>query len=219
MSSLALMRWLESSPERYDAGMKILTFGNVSKLHDAVAAAATSKPGGRVLEIGCGTGTVTQLLLARGAKVTAIDQSPEMIDQAKQRVRRNEGAEVTWLEQTAAEIDGLPQASFDAIVLCLCLSDMSSIERAYVLGATRRLLGEGGRLVVADEVFSPGGWRRFAQLLWRVPQAMTGWLLVGALSQPIRDLVGEIRAAGYDLRDEQRWLMGSLALVVAEPPR
>ena len=40
MSSLALMRWLEESPERYDAGMRLLTLGRISKLHAAVAAAA-----------------------------------------------------------------------------------------------------------------------------------------------------------------------------------
>ena len=28
MSSLALMRWLEGSPERYDAGMRLITFGH-----------------------------------------------------------------------------------------------------------------------------------------------------------------------------------------------
>ena len=79
------MRWLESSPQRYDAGMRALTFGLVSALHAAVAEAAVRSPGDRVLEIGCGTGAVTQRLCARGARVTAIDQSPEMIEQAKAR--------------------------------------------------------------------------------------------------------------------------------------
>ncbi len=44
MSSLALMRLLESTPERYDAGMRLITLGRVSDLHDAVAAAATPVP-------------------------------------------------------------------------------------------------------------------------------------------------------------------------------
>ena len=75
MSSLALMRWLESAPQRYDAGMRWLTLGRVSKLHDALAAAAAPAPGAAVLEIGCGTGAVTARLVARGAIVTALDQS------------------------------------------------------------------------------------------------------------------------------------------------
>ncbi len=40
MSSLALMRWLEGAPERYDAGMRVLSFGRIARLHAAVASAA-----------------------------------------------------------------------------------------------------------------------------------------------------------------------------------
>ena len=86
MSSLALMRWLESSPGRYDVGMRVLTFGRITRLHTAVADAAVTKPGDRVLEIGCGTGSVTALLLERGARVTAIDQAPEMLERATARL-------------------------------------------------------------------------------------------------------------------------------------
>ncbi len=214
MSSLALMRWLEGSPERYDAGMRLITFGQVTPLHAGVTEAAAARPGDRVLEIGCGTGAVTKRLLDRGARVTALDQSPDMIERARARVGTDT---VDWLEQTAAEIDALPEASFDAIVLCLCLSDMSASERAYVLRACPRLLAPGGRLVAADEVHAPPGWRRVLQRLGRLPQAALGWLLVGALSQPVADLGGELERAGFALQSEQRWLGGSLALLVAEP--
>lgn len=214
MSSLALMRWLEGSPERYDAGMRVLTFGRVSRLHAAVAEAAARRPGERMLEIGCGTGTVTDLLLARGAKVTAIDQDPEMLEQARARVLR---PEVEWREQTAAEIDALPAGAYDAVVLCLCLSDMSASERAFVLGAAVERLAPGGRLVAGDEV-RPRGWRGWLQRLWRIPQAALTWLLVGAVSRPIDDLAGELRAAGLAIVEERDWLLGSLALVVGERP-
>ena len=99
MSTLALMRWLEGSPARYDAGMRALTFGRVVELHTAVVDAAVAHPGDRVLEIGCGTGSVSARLLARGAKLTAIDQSPEMLEQAKTRLGA-EADRVSWLEQT-----------------------------------------------------------------------------------------------------------------------
>ncbi len=219
MSSLALMRWLEGTPGRYDAGMRFITFGGVTKLHRAVVAAAVVKPGDRVLEIGCGTGSVTRLLLDRGAVVTAIDQSPEMLEQARERIGDEPSGAIRFIEQTASEIDALTEASFDSVVLSLCLSDMSASERAYVLRAARRLLVPGGRLVAGDEVHAPRGPLRLLQLLWRIPQAIFGWLLVGALSHPIEDLGGEIRAAGYSHRSEQRWMLGSLALFVGEVPR
>jgi demethylmenaquinone methyltransferase/2-methoxy-6-polyprenyl-1,4-benzoquinol methylase len=210
------MRWLEGSPERYDAGMRALTFGRISLLHAAVAEAAVREPGDRVLEIGCGTGAVTGRLCARGARVTALDQSPEMLEQAMARVAARGAGDVVWLEQTASEIDGLPADAFEAVVLSLCLSDMSGDERRYVLSQAAQRIAPGGRLVAADEVCAPAGWRRGVQRLVRVPQAAIGWLLVGSLSRPLPDLSGEIRATGLHIRHEAAWLLGSLQLVVAE---
>ena len=207
------MRWLEGSPERYDAGMWALSLGRVGRLHAAVAAAAVVNAGDRVLEIGCGTGAVTHLLVARGAAVTALDQAPEMLEQAKKRLGAD--APVEWLEQTAAEIDRLPQGTFDSVVLSLCLSDMSPGERAFVLRQAALRLRAGGRLVAADEVQATG-WLRLFQILWRIPQAAAGWLIVGAVSQPIPDLAGEVEAAGVRITHTATWLCRTLGLVVAE---
>ncbi len=214
MSSLALMRWLEGRPERYDTGMRALTCGRIGPLHAAVAEAAVRNAGDQVLEIGCGTGSVTVLLRARGAKVTAIDQAPEMLEQARLRLADDDA--VAWVEQTAAEIDRLPTSRFDAVVICLCLSDMSPSERAFVLREAVLRLAPGGRVVAADEV-RPKGWRGWLQRIWRIPQAALGWLLVGSLSRPIRDLAGELQAAGLRVSDSRTWLLGTLELTVAEP--
>ncbi len=216
MSSLALMRWLEGSPSRYDSGMRLLTFGCITHLHTAVANAAVTNQSSHILEIGCGTGSVTSLLLDRGARVTAIDQSPEMLELAADRINPTESNRIEYLEQTASEIDKLPRDHFDAVVLCLCLSDMSASERSFVLRESANRLTPGGRLVAADEVRSPEGWRRALQALWRVPQAALGWLLVGTVSRPVPDLKSEILATGFRVRDERSWLLGSLSLVVAE---
>jgi demethylmenaquinone methyltransferase/2-methoxy-6-polyprenyl-1,4-benzoquinol methylase len=218
LSTLALMRWLEATPGRYDAGMRVITLGRVTALHDAVAAAATPESGGQVLEIGCGTGAVTRRLLERGARVTALDQSPEMLEQARRRIAAASDAQpdrVCWLERTASEIDGLPRAGFDSVVLSLCLSEMSRGERRFVLIRARERLRPGGLLVAADEVCARG----LARPLWalaRVPQALLGWLLAGATSRPLRDLRGEVEDAGLRVSRERRWLAGTLALVVAE---
>ena len=48
MSSLALMRFLEGTPERYDAGMAAITLGRIQAVYDAVAEAAVTGPGERV---------------------------------------------------------------------------------------------------------------------------------------------------------------------------
>jgi demethylmenaquinone methyltransferase/2-methoxy-6-polyprenyl-1,4-benzoquinol methylase len=215
VSSLALMRWLESAPARYDAGMRLITLGRVALLHAAAAEAAAPAAGARVLELGCGTGSVTALLAARGARVTALDQNPEMLERA--RARLCEAAAVTWIERTASEIDALPAAGFEAVVASLCLSEMSAGERAFVLREARRRLVPGGRLVVADEVRPLRPPQRWLHAALRLPQALAGWLLAGSLSRPIADLAGELAAAGFRVTGERRWLQGSLALLSAEP--
>ena len=212
MSSLALMRWLEASPQRYDAGMNALTFGRVARLHTAAVAAAVRSQGDRVLEIGCGTGTVTAKLVQQGARVVAIEQSPEMLEVAKARVV---GADVEWREQTAAEIDKLPAEAFDAVILSLCLSDMSSSERRFVLDQSVARIGKEGVLVIADEVNAPHGWRRGLQLLWRGPQAALAWLLVGSVSRPLPDIGSELHEAKLTIVREERWMFGTLGLFVA----
>jgi len=215
MSSLALMRWLESSPARYEAGMRLLTLGRVARLHAALAEAAAPAPGASVLEIGCGTGALTRLLVQRGAQVTALDQNPEMLEQARARLA---AAPVRWIERTAAEIDTLPDAHFDAVVASLCLSEMSSAERHFVLREARLRLRPGGVLAVGDEVRPPRLWQRVLHACLRAPQVALAWLAVGSTSRPIPDLGAEVRAAGLHVRRETHWLGGRLAALIAERP-
>ncbi len=216
MSSLALMRLLESAPARYDAGMRMLTLGKVAEIHEAVAQAAAPSPGAAVLEIGCGTGAVTEALVTRGARVTAIDQNPEMLERARARLGDAPTEAVRFIERTASEIDAFPDASFDAIAASLSLSEMSRRERSFVLKHALRILRPGGVIAVADEVRPRGFAKRVLHALLRAPQAALGWLIVGSISRPISDLAGEIVAAGFVLRAERRWLLETLALVIAE---
>ena len=118
----------------------------------------------------------------------------------------------------ASEVDALPAASFDAAVASLCFSEMSASERSYVLRQLHRGLRPGGVLAVADEVKPARGWQRAIHALLRAPQALLGWLLAGSTSRPIPDLAGEVRAAGFEIRAEERWLVGRLAAVTAERP-
>ena len=71
-------------------------FGTVADLYDAARPGyptqlfdALGMPAGRtVIDIGAGTAIATQELLARGAKVVAVDVSPETLVRARARNRR-----------------------------------------------------------------------------------------------------------------------------------
>jgi len=105
--------------------------------------------GGRVLEIGCGTGAnLLRLrgLVGPGGEVHGLDLSPEMLAVARRKVKRRGWANVHLHEGDAAsfELGG----GFDAVLYSYSLTMIeawrSSLERAHVH------LGPGGTLVVVD---------------------------------------------------------------------
>jgi len=216
MSSVVLMRILESAPDRYDAGMRMLTLGTVPRLQAEVARIAVPHEGTRVVEIGCGTGAVTELMLERGARVDAIDQSPEMLDRARRRLGTRFGNALVLRESTASEIDGLEAGSADGVVASLSLSEMSTSGRDFVIRAAARLLAPGGRFVVLDEVRPKKRWQRMLHAAVRLPLVVLTWVITGTTTTAIPDLCGELEAAGLAVTSEQRNALGTLAIVVVE---
>src|SRR5882724_13222895 len=83
MSTIVLMKAFESVPGRYDLGMRLITFGEIAELRREIAEAIP--PNSKVLDLGCGTGDLLPLLAKRGARITAIDKSPEMVKTARER--------------------------------------------------------------------------------------------------------------------------------------
>jgi ubiquinone/menaquinone biosynthesis C-methylase UbiE len=219
MSTYVYMKVLESAPQRYDRGLRLLSLGRIDAVYAAVAAAAVAGLAApRVLEVGCGTGNLTRALVARGARVTAVDFNPDML--ALARAKLVAAAErVEFHEMAAVEIaDRFAPESFDAAAATLVLSEMSADEQAFVLRATRTVLRPGGRLVVADEV-RPAGWAaRGARALLRWPLAVLTYVLTQTSTAALRDLPGLVTAAGFRVVASSR-LPGGVGLVVAERPR
>ncbi len=195
--------------------MRLLTLGRASEVQDALADAAAARPAIRILEIGCGTGALTARLVERGAEVTAVDQNPEMLDQARARLQGRDG-NVLWVEKTASEIGALEGGNFEAVASSFCLSEMSRMERRYVLKQACASLAPGGVVALADEVNPARRWQRVLHGLLRAPQVLAAWLLTGSLSQPVDDLAAEMREAGLQIVEERRWLAGRFALFVAK---
>ncbi len=221
MSTYVYMRILESAPKRYDTGIRLLSLGGVDAMYEEVAAAAT-RPGSdtapRVLEIGCGTGNLTLALAGRGASVTAVDQSAEMLEVAQEKTAAL-GDQVALVEMAAVEVgDRFEDGSFDAVASSLALSEMSGDERLYVLRAARRVLRPGGRLVVADEVRPTNLAARAARAVARFPLALITYLFTQTSTSAIPDLPGLVRDAGFTIESERHLARAGVGLVVATRP-
>ena len=75
---------------------------------------AKIKSGQRVLDVGCGTGPVAVTAARKGAKVTGLDLTPELLEHAKENSRIAE-VDVEW-RQGDAEALPFEDATFDVVV-------------------------------------------------------------------------------------------------------
>jgi ubiquinone/menaquinone biosynthesis C-methylase UbiE len=216
VSTYAYMRFLEASPERYDAGIARLTGGRIGRIYEEIAGRAAAKgEGRRVLDVGCGTGGVSLACAAKGARVIGIDANPGMLEVARRKAAAS-SANIEFIELGAMEIqDRFPEKSFDAAVSCLALSEMVPEERRYVLKTVWSRLEVGGILVMADEVLPRTRWARARNALVRWPTVALTYLLTHQTSRPIPDLAAEVGAAGFVDLEEQRLMHDSFAIVTA----
>jgi len=97
--------------------------------------------GKMALEIGCGMGEHTIRLAKRGAQVYAIDISPEMVEQSRQRMKEEGlGNQVIVLEMNAEEME-FAEGTFDAV---FGHSVLHHTDLGLTRGEVYRVLKKGG---------------------------------------------------------------------------
>lgn len=75
-------------------------------------------PGDGVLDVGCGTGNVAITAARRGANVTGLDVTPEMLDGARENAAIAGVDDVDWREGTATDLP-FDDDSFDVTLSCV----------------------------------------------------------------------------------------------------
>ncbi len=149
-------------------------------------------PGGAadVLDVGCGTGSLSLLLAADGHRVTGVDLAPRMVGRARAKLVAA-GLTARFLVGDAGA-PPLGDESFDVLLSRHLVWTLPEPERA--LRAWVRLLRPGGRLVLVE-----GRWRETGQATVSPYPAGAGPLPwgggVGAeeLAAAVRPLISELR--------------------------
>lgn len=131
--------------------------GAIGRLRRRVVELAGLADGDRLLDIGCGTGSLA-VLAARTAgavEVSGVDPGARQIDRARSKARRA-GVRVDF---RAGVIEELPFAdgSFDAVTSTLMMHHLPEEVRRRGVAEIARVLKPGGRLVVADFDYAEGG--------------------------------------------------------------
>ncbi len=104
------------------------------------------RAGEHVLEVGVGTG-LSLPEYPDGVRVTGIDLSPEMIEQAQMRVEDLELPDVTLREMDAGAMD-FADSTFDHVVAMYVLS--VAPDPVQVINEMRRVCKPGGRLYIVN---------------------------------------------------------------------
>lgn len=138
----------------YDTGLQLvgLPFGGEAAVREKVLGLLPLKSGNKVLEVGCGTGTVTLTLAGRvgqAGEAAGIDPSPEMLARALKKLSQNPLPQVVFLPGAGAPLP-FSDAHFDALVFFLVLHEMAHDDRIDSLKEAVRVLKPGGHLLVGE---------------------------------------------------------------------
>jgi ubiquinone/menaquinone biosynthesis C-methylase UbiE len=111
---------------------------------------ASILPGQRVLDIGCGTGTLAVLIkrLHPDADVVGLDPDPKALARARRKAERA-SVEVRFDRGFANELP-YPDASVDRVVSSLMFHHLPNDEQEPTLREVRRVLAPGGFLSLLD---------------------------------------------------------------------
>ena len=172
----------------YDRYAALLSFGQDPRWRRFLVSRIVAGPGDRVLDVATGTGAVARELIRRhGCTVVGLDQSPEMLAEARRRL----GEDVELVEGRAEDLP-FADASFDALTFTYLLRYVD--DPAATLGELARVVRSGGTIASLEFGVPRGVWRPAWELYVRVglPTAgrvlSPGWHEVGRFLGPsIRD--------------------------------
>lgn len=162
-----------------------------------------------VLDVCCGTGRQVALLRAGGMAAVGLDASPAMLGRAR-------GLPVARMD---ARVMAVPDAAFDATLICLALHENRQDDRLAMLAEMARVTRPGGHLLVVD---------------YRTPYPVTVMGPLVSLAECLagrehyrnyrdflarKGVLGLVRQSGLTVGRTVPCLGGRAALVVSPAPR
>ena len=213
----------------YDRYANLLSFGQDPRWRRFLVSRLPVGPDDTVLDVACGTAAVMlELVRQRGCSVVGVDQSPEMLAEARRRLLlAAETRRVQLVEASAAELP-FEDATFDGLTAAYLLRYVDDLPAG--LGELGRVLRPGATAALLDFGVPPGPLPRAAWNLWvdaglpMLGRAISpGWHEVGRfLGGSIRDfdarwpvprLLGALRDAGFEDARARRLSLGGCTVL------
>ncbi len=149
-----------------------LVFGAIFAPGRRAAIAAAEQVGGRILEVGVGTG-ISLPGYSPHNRIVGIDLSEAMLKKARARVEEQGLSNVERLEVMDAERLSFPDASFDVVVAHYVVSTVPNPEA--VLDELARTVRPGGEIVILSRIGAEGGVRKVIERLLQPVVRRLGW--------------------------------------------
>ena len=149
-----------------------LVFGAVFDRGRRAAIVAAERIGGRILEVGVGTG-ISLPDYARSNRLVGVDLSEPMLRKAVQRVAEQRLSNVEALAVMDAEHLALPDQSFDVVVAQYVITAVPHPEAT--LDEFARVIKPGGEIVLVNHIGAESGPRRIFELAFAPLARRLGW--------------------------------------------
>jgi len=179
---------MEKMVPSYDSYMRKITFGRERILRETTVNLAQVKPGDCILEVGCGTGTLTleaKRQTGPSGKAFGIDVIPGMIELSKQKAAQaNEN--ITF---QLGSIDDIPfsENQFDVVMCSFMIFHMAENTRRKGIAEIQRVLKPQGRLLVLDLALPDQP----------VQRAIAKTLFGGMLQHELKELIPLMETSGF----------------------
>jgi phosphatidylethanolamine/phosphatidyl-N-methylethanolamine N-methyltransferase len=149
-----------------------LVFGAVFERGRRAAIVAAERIGGRILEVGVGTG-ISLPDYARTNKLVGVDISVPMLRKAMQRVAADGLSNVEALAVMDAANLALPDQSFDVVVAQFVITAVPNPEAT--LDEFARVIKPGGEIVLVNHIGAESGPRRLFEICFAPLARRLGW--------------------------------------------
>lgn len=149
-----------------------LVFGAVFDHGRKSTIAVADAIGGRVLDVGVGTG-LSLSDYSRSTRLCGVDISEPMLRKAQERVRNLNLTNVDSLSVMDAKNLAFPDASFDAVVAQYVITAVPDPEAT--LDDFVRVLKPGGELILVNHIGAESGPRRIFELAFAPLARRLGW--------------------------------------------
>jgi phosphatidylethanolamine/phosphatidyl-N-methylethanolamine N-methyltransferase len=149
-----------------------VVFGAIFDRARQAAVAASEEVGGRILEVGVGTG-ISLGYYSEASRVWGIDLSARMLSNARKRVYEQRMTHVEGLSIMDAERLDFPNASFDVIMAQYVVNTVPHPDIA--LDEFARVVRPGGEIILVNRVGADAGPRYMVERLINPVAHRLGW--------------------------------------------